>query len=369
MKQNHKIGLPILLKLGLLSFFISPFLQNAFSLSEKFEVYTATQSLGMGNAITADASGYAALYHNPSGLALFRKKNIELTPIDIQGGAGLTGIGLTSQSQTLGENRLNGPLKENPGKYVAFNYVAVPSFTMRGFGVSFLGSYQYAALSDGTNLDIDTRQDVGMVVGYGRYFAGNVIRVGIAAKGLIRNQLKGSYAHSTLAGLDEQGLQGLHKEGFAVGADFGAAVTIPTKYLPTLALSWKDVFDTRFSTSTHLLNSAAVGTPDPIRQSFNTGFSIHPYLSNKLKQTWTVEWKNWERQDLPWRKHLHIGFQLEDERTFYVWLGLNELYPCAGVGYRVKGGTLEIGTYGQEVGGDGETKNDQRIFFRYTIGF
>lgn len=358
-----------LFKLYLLGFLISPFINTAFSLNERFEVYNSTQSLGMGNAVTADAFGFAALYHNPSGLALFKRKNIELTPVDIQGGGGLTGIGRASAAQTLGEYRLFGPMKQNPGSYVAFNYASVPAFTIRGFGLSFLGSYQYAALSDGTTIDIDTRQDLGMVMGYGRYFAGNVIRVGIAAKGLIRNQMKGQYAHSSLDGLDDDGLASLHKEGFGVGVDFGMAITLPVKYLPTLAFAWKDMFDTRFLNQTTILNKQARGVPDALPQSFNTGFSIHPYLSNKLKQTWSVEWKHWEIQNWSWKKHLHVGFQLEDERTFYLWLGLNQMHPGGGVGYRVKGGTLEIGTYGQEIAADPDTKNDQRLFFRYTIGF
>ncbi|MFM6202791.1 MAG: hypothetical protein ACKPE1_27260, partial [Dolichospermum sp.] len=44
------------------------------------------------------------------------------------------------------------------------------------------GNYQFAAVSDGTNVDIDTRQDLIPTVGISRHFAGNLLRLGASLK-------------------------------------------------------------------------------------------------------------------------------------------------------------------------------------------
>ncbi len=259
-------------------------------------------------------------------------------------------------------------MAKNAGKYTYFNWASVPSFTVRGFGVSLLGSYQYAGLSDGTNIDIDANEDVGIVAGYAKYFAGNVIKLGVDVKGLVRNEMKGVYAFSTLATYNDQTFPSLFREGAAVGADSGMIITLPNNWLPTFGVAWRDMFNTQF-THTHIINSRASGTPDNIGQSINTAFSVHPFFSRQLKSTIALEYKHWEAQDWPLRKHVHFGMQLEDEKSLYAWLGLNQLYLTLGLGWRVKGGTLEAGTYGEDVGDNNNPVQDRRFFFRYTIGF
>src|ERR1039458_4852815 len=106
-----------MLKIYILILFLSPFLGRALALGEKFEIYNAPQSLGMGSALTADTSGYTALYHNPAGLAAFTKKKTELTPIDLEGVIGTTALAQIYSAQSMGVYRLFGTLNKNPGKY------------------------------------------------------------------------------------------------------------------------------------------------------------------------------------------------------------------------------------------------------------
>jgi hypothetical protein len=347
---------------------VSSISKTAFALDEKFPTYAAPQALGMGDAYTADASGYAALYHNPAGLATATRKRWELNLIDIEGGSSIGTLGQALSKQTFGMYRLFGDLKENPGKYSFLDIKSVPSFAMRGFGVSFIGSHRFAGVSDGTNLDALARQDVGFTVGYARYFAGNVIKLGVAAKVLNRNEMKGVFAHSQLEQMNDESFKSLYREGYGFGFDIGTQITLPNKWLPTLGVAWTDILDTHFQSS-HFLNSQASGAPDSIPQSINIGFSVHPILSRRLRSTFSIEYKHVEDSALPWRKHLHFGFQLEDEKALYLWVGFNKLYPSLAVGYRVRGGNLEVGTYGEDIGQGSANKLDQRVFFRYTIGY
>ena len=72
---------------------------------------------------------------------------------------------------------------------------------------------------------------------------------------------------------------------------------------------------------------------------------------------------------MPWQKKFHAGLQLDDERQWYYWLGLNQMYLTLGIGYRVDGGNLEIGSYAADVGAGTDRVSDRRFFFRYTISY
>jgi len=229
-----------------------------------------------------------------------------------------------------------------------------------------LASYRYAAESDGTNVDVDAGMDVGPTVGFAYNFAGNLVKLGIAGKAIVRNQLKGVYAHATLP--DEAGIASLSKEGWGVGADAGLLITLPSKFLPSVGLAWRDMFGTYFRRS-NILNGRATETPDKIPQSVNAAFSVHPWIDRMLRSTIVFEMRHIERVDWPLSKKLHFGIQLEDAQTFYVWAGLNQLYPTAGVALRLRGGNLELGSYATDIG-EGETRrSDRRFFIRYTISF
>lgn len=368
MNSRFKYYCLLFLKAYLILLLLSPLLESLFALSEDFQLYNAPQSLAMGDAWTADANGYAALYYNPAGLASLRKKATEVNAVAIDGIIGGSAIGMASKAQSFGVYRLNGVMKSHPGSYAFYNIDMVPSFSLRGFSFALLGSDQYAALSDGTNLDINATEDIIPTVGYAQHFAGNIIQVGIAGKFIERNQLKGSFSHDTLASKNDMSMPALFSEGHGLGVDVGTMITLPNRYLPTLGVVYRDIGNTHF-TASHLLNSRAQGAPESIQQSVNAAFSIHPYLSNRVHATFALEYKHFEIGNLPWRKHVHFGVQLEDERSLFFWFGMNGLYPSIGVGLRVKGGNLEVGSYAAEIGDGGTFNSDRRFFFRYTISF
>jgi hypothetical protein len=358
----------LFLKLYGLILLFSPFIQRAFSLSEVNDLYQSPQGLGMGNALTADASGYQSIYYNPAGVANQLKKKWEVNLLDIEGGLGLNSVGRVWKNQSFGPYRLFGELKQNPGNYYYLNSASIPSFTMRGFSISLLGSYQFAAQSDGTALDTDFRQDTGVAFAFGRSFAGNILKLGVTGKALIRNQMKGVFSHDSLANLNDSTFPTLFKEGWGLGVDAGMLIVLPEKFLPTFGLVWKDMFGTHFHSS-HILNSQATGTPDTISQSVNAAISFHPILSATMKSTFALEYKHLELGQLQFRKHLHAGIQVEHIKELYFWAGLYQLYFTGGVGYRVKGGNLELSTYAVDVGEGNSNVENRRFTFRYTVSF
>lgn len=354
----------LMLKVVILILFVSPFLDRAHGLSEFFDLYTPPQGLSMGNALTADAQGYLANYYNPAGLAKAVKTKADFIALDAELIFNGTGIGQVVANRSFGMYRMVNSLSTSPGSYSYLRAQMLPSFTVRGFGIGILAAYQYAGISDGTTVDINSRVDIAPTIGFARNFFGNILKLGVTGKYIIRNELNGTYAHSALN--SDTAIASQMREGSAFGIDAGTIITLPYNWLPTIGFVAKDIMDTRF-TESHILNSSSTGTPDDIAASYNVAFSLHPFVARRLKSIFAIELKHIERSDLPITKKLHFGIQLEDEKTFYVWAGLHQTFmPCFGFAYRVKGGHLEVGTNAVDIGND---MSDRRFYLRYTIAF
>lgn len=356
-------GIPARAILCLLFVLIAP---QARALDEIFETYNAPQALAMGNAWTADASGYAALFHNPAGLAKATLKHWEITPAAFDGNLSTGFLGTAVEGRSFGRNRLFPTVQANPNRYNFFKGNFVPAVSRRGFGIALLGSYEYAAISDGTNIDIRSGNDYGVVIGGATNLAANMLKIGVAVKGIARNQLKGNFAHATLPTTPD-GISGLMKEGIGIGADLGIMATLPVSYLPTLGFTWKDMLNTTFLPS-RLLNSLNSGVPDPILQSFNVAVSAHPVLWKGVRASFSAELRHIQAVSIPLRKRLHFGFQFITKKGLFIWAGANQLFPTGGVGLRMRGGDFELATYAQDVGVGQQVSADRRFLLRYTIG-
>jgi len=341
--------------------------ERAWALNELFELYTPPQAAGMGMALAADATGYLANYYNPAGLAKTPRKQTELNLVDVEGNLGTGAFGTLVDGKSFGRNNLFSSVAKTPNNYNYFSFSSVPSITIRNFSFSILSNYRYAAQSDGTNIDIDSVADLAPTVGVATNLFGNVLKLGISEKFLIRNQLKGDYALSAFP--NQTATNSLATEGYGFSTNLGLLMTLPNKWLPTLGLAWKDALNTHF-TAAHIFNQYATGAPDTIAQSLDAAFSLHPFLAKKFWGTFAVEIRHIEANDIPLTKRLSFGVQLESEKSLYWWFGLNALLdPCFGVALRLPGGNLELSTYAEDIGPGSVRQADRRVMFRYTIGF
>lgn len=335
---------------------------RAWGLTENFEFYTPPQALGMSSALTADATGYLANYYNPAGLAKNPRKKKEYIPIDLEGVMGLSTIGTALSAKSFGIYRLFDTLAKSPNSYTYFSFSSVPAVSFRNLCLSLIGNYRFAAISDGTDVDVDSVGDLGVTLGYGFNFWNNFFKLGFTGKVFVRNQLQGEFAHSALG--SDDAIQSLMTEGLGYGVDVGGMVTLPMKYLPAAGIVWKDALNTRF-TKMSFFNGLASGTPADIPQDVHAAVSLHPTLAKKLKATIALEYKHLLRHDTSLMQHLRLGFQLEDEKSFYVWAGMNMYQPSLGVALRLPGGNLELATYAEEY----DLGWDRRFAFRYTISW
>jgi len=340
--------------------------QSVNALDETFQIYTPPEILLMGGGGTAMNSGFGAMFNNPAGIAKPRKSQWEATLFSLDGRGGAAALAHYASIQSFGIYQTNNYLQGQSGQYIASQWSFTPTFLYRGFGITFLGTNHYAGKSDGTNIDVRAGQDVGVVLGFASNFAGNLIKLGMTVKGIQRNILQGTYDHGTVN--SESTVNSQMKEGIGVGADFGVMFTLPGYYLPSIGLSWRDATNTRFSEYKYL-NPLSSGAPDAIPQTFNAGFSIQPVLIRGLRSIFTIDYRDISRSDITLVKHLHFGLQFETEKQFYFWFGANHLLPTLGLGWKVRGGSLECGLYGEDIGPATSTLMDARMNCRYGVGF
>lgn len=344
---------------------------KAVGINEVFDLYNSPECLAKGNACTAAVSGYASNYYNPAALSLTPKKKTEINVLVLEGNLGFGALENISKDFSTGLYQLIPQFEANLGNYHFSSFVTMPSVTFRNFSFSLLYNNQIAAVTLNEvqpQLDVDARQDLVPTIGYSHQFAGNILKVGITAKAIFRNQNKGLYDHLEINSEDEATFNARGKEGMGIGADLGLLLALPHKYLPTIGVSVQDLIATTF-TPMNLFNSEATQAPDDIPQSIHLGFSINPVLSREWKTTFSFDYRHLEKSELDLTKHLHFGLELHNQKSLMFWLGLNQMYLTAGVGLRVKGGNLEIGTYAKEIGTGDEFLEDRRGFFRYTISF
>ncbi|MBY0369728.1 hypothetical protein K2X33_03515 [bacterium] len=339
----------------------------AFATNELFEIYQAPQALAMGNAWTSEAYGYAALFHNPAGLAKAESNKWVITPVAIEGTPGTNYIGAAATQKKVGLDRLLPTIQADPNNYYYFKATAIPSISRRNFALAFVANSDAAAVSDGTFCSIRYGNDFGIFAGVATNLAANMIKIGVTGKAILRNQVDGLWSHATLS--SAAAIEAVKSEGIGLGADVGVMFTLPTTYLPTLGIVWKDILNTNFQ-RTYILNPNNIGAPAPIQQSLNAAFSFRPALAKGVRALFTAEMRHIEMLSLPFEKKLHFGFQIQAHKRLFIWAGMSQLImPTFGLGLRVPGGDLEVGTYAQDVGQGATYVADRRILFRYTISF
>lgn len=336
------------------------------ALDEISDLYDSPQALAMGNAHSADAKGHVANFYNPAGLAKEITRIWEFMIFALDSLAGTGGISTALGEQKLGMYHLLDEAQRNPDRYSYFRFNVMPAIYRRNFAFALLGSYRFAAKAAANgNVDVNAATEVAPSIGFGTNLAGNTIKIGVSAHYIVRNELNKVV---TPTDLGNSSVASLMSEGAGLSTNLGLIFTLPTSYLPTIAIVWKDMFNTKFS-ATNYLNNQASGAPKTVPQSFNAAFSIHPQFSHKFRTTFSMEIKHIEMTDKSFAKRFHVGVQIEDYRRFFVWLGANQLYPTFGMGLRLPGGNLEVGTYATDVGEGDARQADRRLFMRYTLSF
>lgn len=332
------------------------------------DAYSSVSCLAKGNACVASVSGFASHFYNPAAVGRFTRSQWEGHLVVAEGHFNSQAISHFWDTQSLGPYQILKESQNSVGKYHFESISTFPSLTFRNFSFGILGTSQINAVSDGTQLNINSRQDLIPTLSLSRHFAGNLLRVGLSVKGILRNQIKGTFTHSSLLAMEESQYASLGQEGFGASVEGGLLLTLPHRYLPTFGVAWLNAFDTHFS-PVKVFSTQANTSPEKIPQSFHAGFSINPKLNRSSHMSLSADFRHIELAHLPLRKKLHFGLEIKNSMGWYFWGGLNQLYVTGGLGLRLPGGHLEMGTYASDRGTGETLEEDRRYFLRYTMSF
>lgn len=330
---------------------------------------STTRNLSMGNVgIASSEDPTSAMFYNPAALSRAKRSSFEVMNPQLDLGLGaftLQGAGKLPENLSLG--KIQPALRKAPHKASSLGFSLYPNFYTRNFNFGILLSAQGSSFFDGTNTVYKSRYLVMPTAAVTAAILNGRFRLGLAARGisLTENDQK-SPATSGL------GYRINAAEGLALGVDAGALLALPWAGLPTIGLVARNVLGTEFRSGAPVgFATSSVGRPGRIPMSVDAGFAIFPKVNQRSTLTIAADYRDaLNATGASFLRHLNLGTELALSKTLYLRAGVSRGYWTAGFGLTSKMGSLDIGSYAEELDAtDFRGHQDRRISFRYGSRF
>ncbi len=329
---------------------------------------STTRSLSMGNVGIASAEdGTTAMFYNPAALARNKRTTVEIFNPQFDVGSGVFGLGGSeSYSKHMALGKVRPLLEAKPGKASYLGTSIYPNVSAQNFNFGILGKAEGGAYSDGLNLTYRSRYLVIPTLGLAMGTLGGRFRLGFAARAI---QITENDETTTRQGV---GYTVNAAEGFGLGLDAGALITVPWYGLPTLGFVARNVGDTTFPGSAPF--SMATGTStrrQKVKMTYDAGFSLSPKFSKKSGLVFAVDYRDVQNvHNVTTRRRINLGLEFNIFQALYLRTGFGRGYWTAGMGLASKYGSLDMGTYAEELDDRSfGAKQDRRISLRYGSRF
>jgi hypothetical protein len=326
----------------------------------------SVKGLGMGNAFTGHAKGHDALFYNPAGFASLEGFQFRLMGLSV----GLNGIDVYDEYADLFDNSddLAATLNALYGRPIWTRLDYQLSMSMGPF---IVGAYSranagFTLLNPALpNLDADYFAEYAFFGGVGFQLIPKMLDVGAVVKRITRVAGGGDITAATLAYLDSNLIEDMQQRtGVGYGVDFGAKLTLPGDWNPSVAFAWQDIGDTSFSFS------ETTPAPLTIKDRMNLALGLERELSGLVKIRPAIEYKtlNGSSTEVQIGKRIHAGLELELP-SITLRGGFNQGYYTYGASFDFWLFQVDFATYGVELGEYVGQREDRRYVLQLTADF
>lgn len=342
-----------------LAFLVSSISTVALALPQQPKHYIAPSFIGvrpvaMGEAFTAIADDQNALYYNPAGLARLSGWSLEVFSFTLGANTNLTKnvsdvMGNTADAGGSKPSEMLELFEDHFGKNNHFRFSLNPTFVRKNFGVGLMLNQEMNMSLHPVNpslLDLDSTTDADLRVSGALNFIENKLSLGATVfarnRYFVGDELEYSDADTFIKDKDnlQKNLEALMQSGLGFGADFGLLFSPVETWKPTFGLSVLNIGDVKFRKSPL---KAGSGTPEPLPQSINTGFSVTPKYG-----MWTIRAAVDFREinlATPAVQKLSVGMEGAWRNIIRVQAGMKELAFTAGAELRLFVLNVRYATY------------------------
>jgi hypothetical protein len=330
---------------------------------------STTRNLSMGNVgIASSEDPASAMFYNPAGFSRAKHASFEVFNPQFDIGTGAFGMaeGL-KLADNLSLDKIQPGLRKAPNKASSLGFSLYPNFYTRNFNFGLLVSAQGSSYFDGTNVVYRSRYLVMPTLAVTAAILNGRFRLGLAARGIsITENDRKSTATSGI------GYRTDAAEGIGLGVDAGALLALPWAGLPTLGIVARNVGNTRFGKNAPVgFATGNAGRRATIPMTVDAGFAIFPKFSGRSALSLAADYRDvLNSSGADFLRHLNLGGELALSKSFYLRAGVSRGYWTAGIGLSSKYGSLDIGSYADELDAtEFRGHQDRRVSFRYGSKF
>ena len=353
-----------LIRLGLLVFVCSySIITRADKVNNEWLSTTRAETMGNVGIANSDDPTTASFY-NPAALARAKKLSFEFFNPQFEVGTadfnmgGATGIGKQGSLKSV-----EPLLAKKSNKTSSLGFSVFPNFYAQNFDFGVLMRADGASYMD----------SAGKLYYRSKYFVIPSLAMSI---GLLGGKLRFGYAVRAIQATENDrsttsfsniGYMVNAQSGFGVGLDSGALLTLPMSGLPTFGFVARNVGDTAFSGSTPLkVTSGTTTTHDKIKSTYDAGFSLFPKIAQNSILTLAADYRDIRNVNkVTVMRRVNLGMELSIKKIMFVRAGYSRGYWSAGLGLASSVGSVDLGTYGDEMDPTGYKKVlDRRITLR-----
>ena len=172
------------------------------------------------------------------------------------------------------------------------------------------------------------RTDLGPYASINVSLGGGILKFGATGIYLTRKEVFGESDPSSEIDLKISD----YNKGTATQLIGGARLTLPYKWLPTVAVKYNNLASQDFNAQN---NSA--GAPEKVKSSLDAGVSLTPKLGRRTRVHFEVNYKDVTSEyTIMSSRRLSGGIEFDMSRKFFVRLGYGDGFGSGGVGVRTK---------------------------------